>query len=55
MDNIDGIITKIYKKNQTFVGRYGYDLLIALIIVYIFLIGMTYFYVLNNLYQLFPC
>ena len=49
MNNIDKTINKIYEKKLTFTGRYGSDLVIALIIVYIFLVGITYYHVLNHL------
>ena len=49
MDNINKTINKIYEKKQTFTSRYGSDLVIALIIIYVFLIGITYYYILNHL------
>ncbi len=45
MDNIK----KIYEKKQTFTGKYGSDVVIALLIIYVFIIGAIYFYIINNI------
>jgi len=42
-------VNKIYNKKLAFFERYSSDLIIALIIIYIFLTGTTYYYVLNHL------
>ena len=54
MDNIFNIIDKLYGKNlniikKGFFKNYGADLFIAIIIIYIFVIAIMYFYVLNHI------
>ena len=50
MNDITKVINKLYdKKGQGFFTKYGSDLIIALIIIYIFLVWTTYYYVLNHL------
>lgn len=52
MDNINNIINKIYKKDvklPTFMGKYGIDLFISIIIVLVFFIAISYYYVINHL------
>ena len=49
MNNINEVINKIYNKKQTFTSKYGSDLVISLIIIYIFLILTTYYYIQNHI------
>lgn len=50
MDNtIINAINNLYKKNSTFYSKYGYQLIIAMIIIYIFLVWTAYYYVINHL------
>ena len=49
MDTTYQIINKLYSKEKGFYQQYGIDLIIAIIIIYIFLTSSTYYYVMNHL------
>jgi len=53
MDNtVINSINNLYKKNSTFYSKYGYQVIIAMVIIYIFLVWTAYYYVMNHLPQL---
>ena len=54
MDNINDIINKLYGKKINIIKRgffknYAADLLIAIAIIYVFLLAIMYFYILNHI------
>lgn len=49
MDNTYQTINKLYSSQKGFYEQYGVDLIIATVIIYIFLIWTSYFYVMNHL------
>jgi uncharacterized protein (DUF697 family) len=50
MDNIATVINKLYDKHdKSFLQQYGVDLIIALIIIYLFLLGTTYYHIIGHL------
>ena len=51
MDNIHKTLNNLYNK-KGFYEKYGVDLIITIIIIYIFLISTTYFHMLNYLPQI---
>ena len=49
MDSTYQIINKLYSNQKGFFEQYGIDLIIAIVIIYIFLIWTSYFYAMNHL------
>ena len=49
MDNTYNTINKLYSTQKGFYEQYGIDLIITIIIIYIFLIWTSYYYVMNHI------